>query len=69
MNLLNSHEDPTFLHTVLYFDIARHYIPPKANFVRVVINGESWGLYVNGSSSTRSSSRRTTRAPRGPAGR
>ena len=48
LNLLNSHEDPTFLHTVLYFDIARHYIPaPKANFVRVVINGESWGLYVN----------------------
>lgn len=48
LNLLNSHEDPTFLHTVLYFDIARRYIPaPKANFVRVVINGESWGLYVN----------------------
>ena len=48
LNLLNSHEDPTFLHTVLYFHIARHYIPaPKANFVRVVINGESWGLYVN----------------------
>ena len=48
LNLLNSHEDPTFLHTVLYFDIARQYIPaPKANFVKVVINGESWGLYVN----------------------
>ncbi len=48
LNLLNSHEDPTFLHTVLYLQIARNYIPaPKANFVRVVINGESWGLYVN----------------------
>jgi CotH kinase protein len=48
LNLLNSHEDPTFLHTVLYLEIARKYIPaPKANFVRVVINGESWGLYVN----------------------
>jgi hypothetical protein len=48
LNLLNSHEDPTFLHTILYFDIARNYIPaPKANFVNVVINGESWGLYVN----------------------
>ena len=48
LNLLNSHEDPTFLHTVLYLHIARQYIPaPKANFVRVVINGESWGLYVN----------------------
>jgi hypothetical protein len=48
LNLLNSHEDPTFLHTVLYFDIARNYIAaPKANFVRLVINGESWGVYVN----------------------
>lgn len=48
LNLLNSHEDPTFLHTVLTFDIARDYIPaPKANLVKVAINGESWGLYVN----------------------
>ena len=48
LNLLNSHEDPTFLRTVLYSQIAREYIPaPKANFVRVVINGESWGIYVN----------------------
>ena len=48
LNLLNSHEDPTFLRTVLYFDIAREYLPaPKANFTRVVINGESWGVYVN----------------------
>src|SRR3954471_19913013 len=48
LNLLNSHEDPTFLRTVLYSHIAREYIPaPKANFVRVVINGESWGIYVN----------------------
>lgn len=48
LNLLNSHEDPTFLHTVLYFDIARHYLAaPKANFVKVVINGESWGVFVN----------------------
>ena len=48
LNLLNSHEDPTFLHSVLYLDIARRYMPaPKANFVKVVVNGESWGLYVN----------------------
>ena len=45
-NLLNSNEDPTFLHSVLYNHIAREYLPaPKANFVRVVINGESWGIY------------------------
>lgn len=48
LNLLNSHEDPSFLHTVLYFDVARKYMAaPKANFVRVVINGENWGVYVN----------------------
>ncbi len=44
LNLLNAHEDPSFLHTVLYFDLARQHLPaPKANFVRIVINGESWG--------------------------
>lgn len=48
LNLLNSHEDPTFLHTVLYSHIARKYIPaPKANFVKVAINGESWGVYTS----------------------
>ena len=48
LNLLNSHEDPTFLRPVLYSQIAREYIPaPRANFARVVINGESWGVYVN----------------------
>ena len=31
---------------MLYNHIAREYLPaPKANFVRVVINGESWGVY------------------------
>lgn len=48
LNLLNSHTDPTFLRSVLYYQVARDYIPaPKANFVRVVINGESWGVYVS----------------------
>lgn len=48
LNLLNAHEDPTFLNSVLYSHIARQYIPaPKANLVKVVINGESWGVYVN----------------------
>ena len=48
MNLLNSHEDPSFLRSVLYSEVARDYIPtPKANFVRLVINGENWGIYVN----------------------
>ena len=46
LNLLNSHEDPTLMRAVLFLHVARAYIPaPKANFVRVVINGESWGAY------------------------
>jgi hypothetical protein len=48
LNLLNANGDPTFVRTVLYSEIARQYGPaPKANFVRVVVNGESWGIFVN----------------------
>ncbi len=48
LNLLNAHEDDSFLSSVLYSHIARQFIPaPKANFVKVVINGESWGVYAN----------------------
>src|SRR5690606_25290364 len=44
LNLLNSAADPTFLRIMLYMQIARDYLPAlKANYVRVVINGESWG--------------------------
>src|SRR5688572_4754923 len=47
-NLLNAANDPTFLRAFLYTQIARSYIPvPKMNFMRVVINGESWGVYLN----------------------
>ena len=48
LNLLNANGDPTFLRTVLFLQAAREYGPaPKANFARVVINGESWGIYTN----------------------
>ncbi len=48
LHLLNSHGDPTFVRSVLFNHIAREYIPaPRANFVRVVINGESWGVFIN----------------------
>ena len=48
LNLLNANGDPTFLRPVLYTEIAKHYVPtPSANYVRVVINGEYWGVYVN----------------------
>jgi len=48
LNLLNSNNDATFVRTVLYSEIAKHYLPiARTNYVRVVINGESWGVYVN----------------------
>lgn len=48
LNLLNAHGDPSFLRTVLFSQMARQHIAaPKANWVRLVINGEDWGLYVN----------------------
>mgnify|MGYP002628111462 CR=1 FL=1 len=48
LNLLNSHSDASFLRLVLYSRIAQDYIPvPKANYVHVVINGKSWGVYIN----------------------
>ena len=47
LNLLNSHEDPTYLRTILYLQAAREMMPaPKANYSRVVLNGESWGVFV-----------------------
>jgi hypothetical protein len=48
LNLLNVNNDATFLRGILYTEIARHYVPtPRMNHVRVVINGESWGVYLN----------------------
>ncbi|MFT3906850.1 MAG: CotH kinase family protein [Steroidobacteraceae bacterium] len=48
LTLLNSAADPTFLRSVLFMQVARAYYPAlKANFVRVAINGERWGVYVN----------------------
>ena len=48
LNLLNAHEDPTFLRPILFLEIARDYLPAsKANLARVVINGENWGIYDN----------------------
>ncbi len=48
LNLLNANGDPTFLRQVLYTEIARHYVPtPSANYIRVVINDEYWGVYIN----------------------
>lgn len=48
LTLLNAHADPTFLRSVLYLDLVKQYLPaPMVNYVRVVINGELWGIYIN----------------------
>lgn len=48
LNLLNGHDDPSLMNAVLFSQIANQYTPaPKANFVKVVINGEYWGVYTN----------------------
>ena len=48
LNLLNAHTDPSFQREVMYTMVFRDYSPAmKSNFVRLVINGENWGLYVN----------------------
>ena len=47
LNLLNSQGDPTFTRTIIYNHIASEYVPaPKTCHARVVINGESWGIYI-----------------------
>jgi spore coat protein CotH len=48
LNLLNCHTDPSFLREVVFSRICREYMPAsKTNLVRVVINGENWGIYSN----------------------
>lgn len=48
LNLLNSNGDGSFLSAALFSHIARkHIAAPKVNLVRVVINGENRGVYVN----------------------
>jgi hypothetical protein len=48
LELMNAAADATYLRSVLYLQMARDYLPaPKANYMRVVINGENWGIYIN----------------------
>lgn len=48
LNLNNCNMDPSFIREVLYFNIFRRYAPcPQANFIKLIINGEDWGIYVN----------------------
>lgn len=46
--LNNGYKDPTFCREVVAYRVMRQYLPAsKANWLRLVINGESWGLYMN----------------------
>lgn len=48
LNLLNGMNDATMMRGALFQEIAGHYVPAaRANFVQVVVNGESWGIYTN----------------------
>jgi len=48
LNLNNSFQDPTFCREVTYFRLCRDFMPaPLANWVKLIINGENWGVYVN----------------------
>ena len=48
LNLINCANDPTLMREVLYSNICRQQIPSaRANFVKLVINGENWGIYAN----------------------
>jgi hypothetical protein len=48
LNLLNANGDPTVMREVLFSNIAGDYMPaPKANFVKVVVNGTYLGVYGN----------------------
>ena len=48
LNLLNCNGDPSMMSSALYsYLCGKKIATPKANFVKVVVNGESWGLYVS----------------------
>jgi hypothetical protein len=48
IKLSNVFADPSFIREVLAYHIAGEYsFAPKANFVKLVINGEAFGVYTN----------------------
>lgn len=48
IKLSNVIQDPSFLRETLAYEIARKYMPAsRANYARVYINDEYWGLYTN----------------------
>lgn len=48
LNFNNAHQDATFMKEVLYNKLNRNNIPgARANFIKLYINGEYWGIYDN----------------------
>ena len=48
LKLSNVIQDPSFIRESLSYEIARKYMPASgANYARLYINGEYWGLYSN----------------------
>lgn len=48
LNLLNCNGDASMMSSILYSHISgKRIATPKVNYVKVVINGESWGVYVS----------------------
>ena len=48
LNLLNCSRDPSTMSSILYSYLSgKRIATPQVNYVRVVVNGESWGLYVS----------------------
>lgn len=48
LKLNNGYEDPSAMREVLYSSLARSHIPAaKVNFIKLVVNGESYGVYSN----------------------
>ena len=48
LNFLNGNGDASMMSSALYSHFAnQHIATPKVNFVKVVVNGRSWGIYAN----------------------
>ncbi|MFQ5506115.1 MAG: CotH kinase family protein [Planctomycetota bacterium] len=48
LNLSNAFNDPSFLREVMTYQLMRRYMPaPGANYIKLILGTESWGLYVS----------------------
>ncbi|MFZ1706139.1 MAG: CotH kinase family protein [Saprospiraceae bacterium] len=48
LNLNNAFQDPSFMREILYYHLIRPHTPAaKANFVKLYINDQYWGVYLN----------------------